>query len=197
MFANDGDTTDLDKVLFDITAGDTNGNFRIGSDGSIFVQTALDREQTDSYSLQVRAAEKSDATASSFTTISIAVTDLNDNAPLFAQSSYSVDVSEGSPLMQVILTGVSVSDADTGANAQFVFSLSASSVFTVQPTSGKLCFSGYSTASSYQGRRSWGGKGAFAPRPPQCQYRGARVSFRPPIFCAPYVIPPKISNLLL
>ena len=144
MFADDGDTTDQDKVLFDITAGDTNGNFGIRSDGSIFVQTALDREETESYSLQVRAAEKSDATSSSFATVSITVTDLNDNPPLFDQPSYSVSVSEGSPLSQVILTGVSASDADTGTNAQFVFSLSGSPVFTLQPTTGKLyCVTAY------------------------------------------------------
>ena len=138
MFADDGDTTALDKVVFDITAGDTNGKFRIGSDGSIFVQTALDREQTDSYSLQVRAAEQSDATSSSFATVSITVTDLNDNPPLFDLTSYSVEVSEGSALQQVIPTGVSASDADSGTNAQFVFSLSANSVFIVQPTTGML-----------------------------------------------------------
>ena len=108
----------------------------IDSDGVISVQTALDREQDPSYSLQIRATEISDSTSSSFVTVAITVTDINDNAPMFQQSSYSVDVSEGAGLQLVVYTGVSATDADTGNNALFEYSLSTTSSFSVEPLTG-------------------------------------------------------------
>lgn len=76
-------------------------------------------------------------TSSSFVTVAITVTDINDNAPMFQQSSYSVSVSEGAALQQVVYTELSAIDADTGNNAVFEYSLTtASSVFSVEPLTG-------------------------------------------------------------
>lgn len=76
-------------------------------------------------------------TSSSFVTVAITVTDINDNTPMFKQSSYSVSVSEGAALQQVVYTELSAIDADTGNNAVFEYSLTtASSVFSVEPLTG-------------------------------------------------------------
>ena len=76
-------------------------------------------------------------TSSSFVTVAITVTDINDNTPMFQQSSYSVSVSEGAALQQVVYTELSAIDADTGNNAVFEYSLTtASSVFSVEPLTG-------------------------------------------------------------
>ncbi|KAI6648491.1 protocadherin Fat 4-like [Oopsacas minuta] len=153
VFADDGDTTDLDKVQFDITSGDAGGNFGIGSDGTITIQTALDREQDVSYSLQIRAAEISDATSSSFAAVAITVLDINDNSPVFDQPYYAVEVSEGAPINLVVYTGVSASDTDDGTNALFSFSLrTVSPVFSIDAMTGNLIVTGLldrETTSSY------------------------------------------------
>ena len=54
--------------------------------------------------------------------LTLMVLDVNDNTPIFAEPEYSITVTEGEELEQVLLT-VSASDADTGSNQQIFFFL--------------------------------------------------------------------------
>lgn len=54
--------------------------------------------------------------------LTLLVLDVNDNTPIFAEPEYSISVTEGEELDQVLLT-LSASDADAGTNQQIFFFL--------------------------------------------------------------------------
>ncbi|KAF7415031.1 hypothetical protein HZH68_003520 [Vespula germanica] len=104
--------------------------------GQLRLAEALDRETREKYVLKVRA---DDGLQHTDITLTIQVTDTNDNAPTFHVSAYSFDVPEnmprGSRVGQVV-----ASDADAeGANSQLSYALIsdwANDVFSLNPNTG-------------------------------------------------------------
>ena len=99
------------------------------TNGQIFTAKSLDYEQTNSYTVTVRAIVDEDGGVAtglngySDASVLISVNDLNDNTPVFASSSYSVTVSETSTASVAIVT----SDSDgTGVNNVVVVSIDPS-----------------------------------------------------------------------
>ncbi|KAL4226469.1 hypothetical protein ACF0H5_014452 [Mactra antiquata] len=121
--------------------------------GEILLSSTLDRETTSSYSLQVVATDGTNAVTA---TVSITVTDVNDNDPVFSQSSYSQSVSEIDPPGIVVLS-VTANDADdpgTNDYGKVTYSISAgdAGVFSIGSTSGQITTisaPNYETATSY------------------------------------------------
>ena len=93
--------TDADgnKLNFTFVSGNTDGAFAIHpTTGVITVAAKLDREKTENYTLVVRATDQSSQSVQSVThNATIQVTDVNDNAPVFKQGSYSKDIKENLP----------------------------------------------------------------------------------------------------
>ena len=54
--------------------------------------------------------------------VTVFISDLNDNPPVFQQTSYSVQVSEALPENSTILN-VLATDADYGSNAEVVYTI--------------------------------------------------------------------------
>uniref|UniRef100_A0A2K5VI18 Protocadherin alpha subfamily C, 2 n=1 Tax=Macaca fascicularis TaxID=9541 RepID=A0A2K5VI18_MACFA len=110
---------------------------------SLVLDSALDRERVSAYELVVTARDGGSlwATAS----VSVEVADVNDNAPAFAQSEYTVFVKENNPPGCHIFT-VSARDADAQENALVSYSLverrvgerALSSYVSVHAQSGKV-----------------------------------------------------------
>ncbi|MBC6401168.1 MAG: cadherin repeat domain-containing protein, partial [Ekhidna sp.] len=72
---------DGDGVTYTLT-GENSGDFSIDGNGQITVASSLDRETTSSYTLTVTAADDAATNSLSATaTVTINVTDVNDNAP--------------------------------------------------------------------------------------------------------------------
>ncbi|XP_069825446.1 protocadherin gamma-B1-like isoform X37 [Dendropsophus ebraccatus] len=76
--------------------------------------------------------------------ISIIVTDVNDNFPIFTQSVYKVSVNENTPVNTTILT-VTSTDKDEGVNGQVTYSFSKTSgnfhrsgTFSINPVTGDI-----------------------------------------------------------
>ena len=91
--ATDADGNDL---VFDIVSGNTGGAFAIhNASGLITVAAKLDRETTEKYILAVRATDTGGKSVTHNATIQ--VIDVNDNAPIFVQASYSKDIMENLP----------------------------------------------------------------------------------------------------
>ena len=84
----------------------------------------LDREAEDSYYVRIVASDNGSPRQSGSVLINIAVTDRNDNAPVFMSSNYSVRVNEHAPIRQPILT-VSAVDQDINDNGQVMYRLSS------------------------------------------------------------------------
>ncbi|XP_065207257.1 fat-like cadherin-related tumor suppressor homolog isoform X3 [Planococcus citri] len=114
--ANDLDSGANSKIIYSLERGDRHQQFSVDPNtGHIIVVRPLDREMTASYSLQVKATDGGTPEMSSYALVSIEVTDVNDNPPLFLLPNYTCVVQEdkipGWPVCQL-----NVSDADISPN---------------------------------------------------------------------------------
>ncbi|NXG04380.1 PCDB4 protein, partial [Sakesphorus luctuosus] len=95
--------------------------------------SALDREETAQYILTVTAADAGSPPLTTTQTFTVEISDVNDNAPVFNQTSYTMYVRENN-VPSVLVGAVSAADADVGLNAKVTYSLSP-----VQATEQPLC----------------------------------------------------------
>lgn len=77
--------------------------FTISANGSIYTRVPLDRELRGQYDLVVEASDGAVDPRRTTLTLSIQVTDIDDNSPVFSQETYVVNVPENSPVGMVIL----------------------------------------------------------------------------------------------
>eukprot|EP00058_Branchiostoma_floridae_P023668 XP_002609158.1 hypothetical protein BRAFLDRAFT_131370 [Branchiostoma floridae] len=83
------------EITYEIISGNEHGKFEIGSySGKITIVNTLDYEASQGYYLTVKASDGGMPTLSDITTVSINVTDVNDNAPEFSMPMYSASISE-------------------------------------------------------------------------------------------------------
>ncbi|XP_041697235.2 protocadherin-1-like isoform X2 [Coregonus clupeaformis] len=88
----------------------------------LIVMGNLDREQKDSYDLNIRVVDGGTPPRASSALLRVTVTDQNDNAPKFERSHYEVELAENSPMGHSVLQ-VKASDADMGTNREIDYSL--------------------------------------------------------------------------
>ncbi|XP_071313485.1 protocadherin alpha-8-like [Trachinotus anak] len=88
---------------------------------SLVVDGPLDRESSSQYSISITATDEGSPPLSSTSVITVHVSDVNDNKPLFTENIISVYVKENSPVGAVIKT-VSAADADIDQNGQVRYS---------------------------------------------------------------------------
>ncbi|XP_066515270.1 protocadherin alpha-13-like, partial [Hoplias malabaricus] len=93
---------------------------------TLTVNGPLDRESTSQYDITITATDEGSPPLSSSTVITVEVSDVNDNAPLFPEPVINVYVKENGPVGAVIST-VSALDPDVGENARITYSLLESS----------------------------------------------------------------------
>ncbi|KAK2544719.1 hypothetical protein Q9966_001746 [Columba livia] len=82
----------------------------------------LDREETAQYILSVTATDAGSPPLTTTQTFTVDISDVNDNAPVFNQTSYTMYVRENN-VPTVLVGAVSAADADTGSNAKVTYSL--------------------------------------------------------------------------
>ena len=118
--ANDADDSGQahGRVVYSIVSGNTGFFFYISADnGAIQLARNLDREATSSYTLEIEATDGENSVNA---TVSITVTDANDNKPICNPSSYSTAVREDAGLGTNVLI-VTCSDDDEGDNGLLVY----------------------------------------------------------------------------
>jgi hypothetical protein len=97
--------------------------FDITDDGEILINEPLDREHIAIYHLTVIATDMGAEPRTSTASLTIRITDINDNAPYFiAPSKTDFIIEEDNPIGYVIAT-VRADDADIGTNALIEFSI--------------------------------------------------------------------------
>ncbi|XP_009462505.1 PREDICTED: protocadherin beta-4-like, partial [Nipponia nippon] len=84
--------------------------------------STLDREETARYILTVTAADVGSPPLTTTQTFTVDISDVNDNAPVFNQTSYTMHVRENNA-PTVLVGAVSAADADVGPNAKVTYSL--------------------------------------------------------------------------
>ncbi|XP_075337500.1 protocadherin gamma-C5-like isoform X11 [Odontesthes bonariensis] len=94
----------------------------------------LDRENVSKYNIEITATDSGSPPLSTKKTIPVSITDVNDNPPMFSQSSYNVYLKENG-VPGSILYSVSASDLDSGENAKISYSILDSKVQDVSVSS--------------------------------------------------------------
>ncbi|XP_075606136.1 protocadherin Fat 4 [Balearica regulorum gibbericeps] len=147
MTATDRDTGDNAFVLYSLT-GDGGNTFEIDEiHGNIKIKNSPDYETMNKYNLTVNAVNNKSAPFHQATTyVTVLVIDVNDNAPVFAQNSYSASINMINPVGAHVIT-VSATDKDQGQNGLIEYYIlpdpNFSSFFLIEDTSeGKIITTG-------------------------------------------------------
>ncbi|OWK53006.1 Protocadherin-16 [Lonchura striata] len=136
--ATDPDGGENGRLEYWVAGGDPGQDFSLDPvSGVLSTAHALDREQIASYSLIVVVQDHGSPPRSATMSVTVQVLDLNDNAPSFAQASYTVEVPEDLPVGALVLQLVA-EDPDEGTNGQVSYYLGNESLgmFQVEPQSG-------------------------------------------------------------
>ncbi|KAJ8254969.1 hypothetical protein GJAV_G00199440 [Gymnothorax javanicus] len=103
-------------IHYSIVSGDPEHQFSIDPrSGEIRVSRSLDREEVTHYSLTVQAADSGHPPLSTAVQVTVTVSDVNDNPPLFSKVNHSVGLQEGDPVGSSVLQLI-VTDRDTPRN---------------------------------------------------------------------------------
>uniref|UniRef100_A0A8C7FUQ2 FAT atypical cadherin 2 n=1 Tax=Oncorhynchus kisutch TaxID=8019 RepID=A0A8C7FUQ2_ONCKI len=103
-------------IQYSISSGDPHGQFSIDPrSGEVIVRATLDREEITHYSLTVQAADEGDPPLSTAVQVTLTVSDVNDNPPVFSQMKHNLVLQEGEAIGSSILQLV-VTDRDTPHN---------------------------------------------------------------------------------
>ncbi|XP_053734373.1 protocadherin gamma-C5-like [Synchiropus splendidus] len=94
----------------------------------------LDREKHSEYNVEITATDSGSPPLSTKKVVTVRVDDVNDNPPVFSQSSYNVYLKENG-VAGSILFSVSASDLDSGENAKISYSILDSKVQEVSVSS--------------------------------------------------------------
>ncbi|XP_054546649.1 protocadherin-15 isoform X3 [Talpa occidentalis] len=118
--------------------GNFNNLFRITSNGSIYTAVKLNREVRDYYELVVVATDGAAHPRHSTLTLAIKVLDIDDNSPVFTNSTYTVVVEENLPAGTSFLQ-IEAKDVDLGANVSYrIRSPEVKHIFALHPFTGEL-----------------------------------------------------------
>ncbi|XP_040200795.1 protocadherin gamma-B1-like isoform X17 [Rana temporaria] len=124
---------------------------RISSDGSIFpelvLEKPLDRETQNYHELILSAFDGGNPVQTGTAMIRIAITDFNDNTPIFTQEVYKISIKENIPLNSTVLQ-VRATDEDEGVNAQITYSFNTRAnnilqMFTINHKKGDIRTKGH------------------------------------------------------
>ncbi|XP_063784653.1 protocadherin gamma-C5-like isoform X22 [Pseudophryne corroboree] len=94
---------------------------------SLVTSGHLDREQVSQYTVILVASDLGSPSLSSQTTVTINISDVNDNPPAFLQTAYNAFIAENNEPGRLLCT-VSAVDPDEGANANLIYSIAESHI---------------------------------------------------------------------
>ncbi|NWZ93799.1 PCDA8 protein, partial [Nesospiza acunhae] len=115
---------------------------------SLVLREALDRERVSEYEVEVRAEDGGAPALRASRGLRLPVSDVNDNAPLFAQASvYKVQIPENTTVGTLVVR-VNATDPDEGSNKEFYYSILSSipignkELFTIDTKTGEIRLKG-------------------------------------------------------
>uniref|UniRef100_A0AAV2MHD2 Protocadherin Fat 4 n=1 Tax=Knipowitschia caucasica TaxID=637954 RepID=A0AAV2MHD2_KNICA len=136
---SDSDTGLNGVISYSLSGG--HGQFSINpATGQIITSSLLDREERATYQLLVVATDGGQPDAlSSSATVSVTVNDINDNPPRFHHHPYVTHIPASTAAGSLVFA-VTVTDEDSGSNAQLHYSLTGrnSDKFKIDPVRGAI-----------------------------------------------------------
>ncbi|XP_052011505.1 protocadherin beta-4-like [Apodemus sylvaticus] len=89
---------------------------------TLVTESPLDRESRAQYNITITVSDMGTPRLTTQHTITVQVSDINDNAPVFTQTSYTLFIRENnSPALHI--GTISATDSDSGSNAHITYSL--------------------------------------------------------------------------
>ncbi|XP_071074415.1 protocadherin Fat 3 isoform X1 [Dasypus novemcinctus] len=141
VFATSKDIGTNAEITYLIRSGNEQGKFRINpKTGGISISEALDYEFCKKFYLVVEAKDGGTPALSAMATVSINLTDVNDNPPQFSQDVYSAVISEDASVGDSVVLLIA-EDVDSPPNGQIRFSIVSGdqdNEFAVDPLLGLL-----------------------------------------------------------
>ncbi|XP_006232597.1 protocadherin-23 isoform X2 [Rattus norvegicus] len=144
VLAFDLDAGNNGAVTYHITEGNTDEYFAIHkTSGELSTTRALDREQTNNFTLTILCSDLGNPPRSSAVQLRVRVLDDNDHSPAFPMLHYQSAVREDAEVGTVVLV-LSAVDKDEGLNGQVEYFLmeETSGAFAIDPVTGTLRTSG-------------------------------------------------------
>ncbi|CAM5160454.1 unnamed protein product [Natator depressus] len=89
---------------------------------SLVTDTSLDRERVSNYSITITATDRGTPPLSSTTNILVQLSDINDNSPIFNQTSYTLYITENNP-RGASFGSLKANDSDLEENARVTYSI--------------------------------------------------------------------------
>ena len=147
---SDPDAPDVFNSDISVRLNGGDGNFGLETRDSVIylvlVQKKLDREVKDSYNLTVIASYSGSTPLAASRSFTLFIDDVNDNPPVFSQSSYAAVIQEMSDAGSSVLQ-VNATDQDIGENARITYHIqdnanTHSDWFQVDTNSGLITTNG-------------------------------------------------------
>uniref|UniRef100_A0A3Q3E582 Cadherin domain-containing protein n=1 Tax=Labrus bergylta TaxID=56723 RepID=A0A3Q3E582_9LABR len=138
--AEDRDYGSNGAIMYGITQENLYLPFSIGeTSGLLTLIRELDFEKEGVYYLQIKAMDGGWVSKTGMVNVTVVVTDVNDNPPVFSSSEYIISLPENSDIGSNVFD-IKATDADSGVNAQIVYSLIAGHVdkFLIDSRSGTI-----------------------------------------------------------
>ncbi|KAM9329220.1 protocadherin Fat 1 [Gastrophryne carolinensis] len=141
VYATSRDIEANAEISYQIVSGNEQGKFSINQvTGILFLIESLDHESAAEYYLTVEATDAGTPPLNDVATITINVTDVNDNSPVFSQSTYNAVIGEdavsGQPVLMVV-----ADDADGPLNSHIRYSITNGNLgntFIIDPVRGEV-----------------------------------------------------------
>lgn len=130
VLATDPDRGNNGSVVYSIIrnsviVGSDQDYFRINEQSGLIETNVdpvdLDRETIPAFTLDVRASDRGNPSKSTMATITISLSDINDQRPIFEPKTYRTEMSENQKSGEVFRVGAT--DADMGNNAKLTYRL--------------------------------------------------------------------------
>ncbi|XP_041461446.1 protocadherin Fat 4-like [Lytechinus variegatus] len=104
---------------------------------SLVTNSLLDRETEDFYILNISATDNSSTPRTGYLIVNVTITDVNDNSPIFTQTTYVATVNESSAAGTSVVH-LNATDIDEGSNGEIVYRLKneQSDNFALDPDTG-------------------------------------------------------------
>ncbi|XP_065266028.1 protocadherin gamma-A12-like [Emys orbicularis] len=94
---------------------------------SLVTDRPLDRERVSDYNVTITATDRGTPNLASKITILVQLSDINDNAPIFNQTSYTLYITENNP-RGASLCSLKANDPDWGENSRVTYSITGTQI---------------------------------------------------------------------
>uniref|UniRef100_A0A8C5N4G4 Protocadherin Fat 4 n=1 Tax=Gouania willdenowi TaxID=441366 RepID=A0A8C5N4G4_GOUWI len=145
LSARDKDREMNGLITYAISSGNDNSLFSLNSKtGVLSLAKTLDFEEKQQYELRVSATDGGWIAKTSQIVVTVHVTDMNDNSPIFDPEEYFPVVQENVPSGTTVIK-LNATDRDSGANAvmAYVIQSSDSDLFVIDPNTGTITTQGF------------------------------------------------------